>query len=93
MTRAATQDERFDRAHDHRKNWIDPDPLPLRLQPVVPAAMEVLLIVKGLTDYNAAANLIEAYAQTVASQARLQAVADTADRVFATLDSFKVPNV
>ncbi len=87
MTRAATQEERWDRERDYRKHEPRPsDPIPLRLQPVVPGAMEVAILVKGISDYTAAANLIEQYAQTVAAEAKLQAVIDTGDRILATFE-------
>lgn len=61
------------------------DYLPLRLQPSIAGAMEVALIVKGLDNVTTAAGLIEQYAQTVAAEARLQAVADTGERILAQL--------
>ena len=86
-----TQEQRFDHARDLRKH--DTDPLPLRLITPTSRALDIAVLVQGMKNPTKAADLIEQYAQTVAAEARLQAVADTADRVFATLDNFEVPNV
>lgn len=91
MTRAANEYERADHDRDLRKHDLrSADPLPARLSPPIAGALEVAILVKGLTSYTDAAALIEQYAQTVAAEARLQAVIDTGDRILAT---FEVPNV
>lgn len=81
MTRMANEYERADHERDLRKH----DTLPSRLSPPIAGAMEVALIVKGLPNISDAASLIEQYAQTVAAEARLQAVADTGERILAQL--------
>jgi hypothetical protein len=81
MTRMANDYERADHYRDERKH--EPratDPLPLRFEPVVPGAMEIALLVKGLANVNDGARLVEQYAQTVAAEARLDATAKTIDR-------------
>lgn len=86
-------DRRFTDAHwDHERDLRkhEPrasDPLPHRLSPPIAGALEVAILVKGIASYTDAAALIEQYAQTVAAEARLQAVVDTADRVFATIEA------
>jgi hypothetical protein len=83
MTRMANEYERADHDRDLRKH--DTDPLPLRLQPVVPDALAIALLVKGLANVADAASLIEQYAQTVASQARLEGVITASDRILAAI--------
>lgn len=56
-----------------------------RLDPAIPTAMEIAVLVKTTTDFSAAANLIEQYAQTVAAEARLDATVKTADRLIARI--------
>lgn len=90
MTDARTE-ARWDHQRDLRKHDgprpHDP-PLPFRLQPVVPAALAVALLVKDLKNVSDAAALVEQYAQTVAAEAALQATINAGDRILATIDSF-----
>lgn len=64
-------------------------PLPDRFTVTIPMALEVAMLARSagvsLTD---AANLIEQYARTAASEARLEAVADTSNRMLAIVDTF-----
>jgi hypothetical protein len=90
----STAEQRYDHDRDIRKHdWrpgdppsLSPDPIPFRLQPVMPAALEIAVLVKGISNYTDAAKLIEQYAQTVASEARLEAVAETSDRIMALIN-------
>lgn len=77
MTRMANEYERADHDRDLRKH----DTLPSRLSPPIAGALEVAILVKGLSNVTVAAGLIEQYAQTVAAEARLQAVIDTGERI------------
>lgn len=68
----------FDRAHDHRKNFIEDEtgPVALRLQPkLLSTAMDVALIVRSMTNLYEAGKLIDAYADARAAEKRLDAVA------------------
>jgi hypothetical protein len=91
MTDAATE-ARWDAARDRAKHDgpRPHDPIPLRLQPVISPALEIALLVKGLDNLTAAANLIEQYAQTVAAGAKLEGIELVATRI---LDAFDVPHV
>lgn len=63
------------------------DPLPLRLQPPpITGALEVAILAQAV-PLQKAADLIEQYARTVASEARLQGVVDTINRVDEAFDS------
>lgn len=53
----------------------------IRLQPNMTTALEVAVIVKCLPDIKQAADLIEQYAKTVASQARVDATIEAHDRM------------
>lgn len=74
MTRAATQDERFDHAQDHRKNYIPEPPLSVQTAPLS-TAMDIVVLVKAMPNYEDCAALIERYASGLAEQNRLDAVA------------------
>jgi hypothetical protein len=89
-------DEEFraDHYRDERKHEPRPgdrgfsaprDELPVRLSPPIATALEVAILVKGLKNIRDAERLVEQYAQTVAAEARLQAVADTGERILAQL--------
>jgi hypothetical protein len=81
----------WDRSRDYRKHEPRPsDPLPARMQVPMATALEVAIMCKGLKNIRDAEKLVEQYAQTVAAEARLQAVIDTGDRILAT---FEAPNV
>ena len=84
MTRMATQDERFDHDRDLRKH----DTLPSRLSPPIATALEVAILVKGLKNIRDAEKLVEQYAQTVASEARVQAVIDTSERILSQMSQY-----
>jgi hypothetical protein len=67
------ESERADYEHDQRKNW-SPD-IPLRLEPSpLSTAMDIALIVRGMTNLVEAAKLIEAYADAKAAATRMDAV-------------------
>lgn len=99
MTRAATQEERWDHDRDLRKNWTpENDPLPVRLTPTISEAMQIAILVKGEKNFEKAAGLIEIYAQTVAERAKLDLAIEYDRRIGVALespllDSFAVPNV
>jgi hypothetical protein len=89
MTRAATQAEQFDYNRDHRKHdWRPGDPPQHRLDVPIPMALDVALLVRApgvsLTD---AAALIEQYARTAASEAALDAVVKTSNRVMLAIEA------
>jgi len=67
----------FDHERDHAKNWLPhSDPIPLRLQPrLLSTAMDVALIVRGMSNLYEAGKLIDAYADAKAAEQRLEAVA------------------
>lgn len=72
------EDFRADHERDHRKNFIEDDagPIALRLQPrLLSTAMDVALIVRGLSNLQEAGKLIDAYADAKAAEIRLDAVA------------------
>lgn len=84
MTRY-TQEQRWDHDRDLRKHeWRPGD----RLDVPICGALEVALLVKGLKNIDDAGKLIEQYAQTVASEARLQAVTETSERILAQIAQF-----
>lgn len=68
MTRAATQEERWDRDRDYRKH--DTPPLPDRMDKPLTTAMDIVVLVKALSNYSDAAKLIDQYADMVAAAAR-----------------------
>jgi hypothetical protein len=66
--------------------YTGPDPLPLHVQaPPITGALEVAILAQAVPLQQAAA-LIEQYARTRASEARLDGVASCADRVFEALE-------
>lgn len=65
------EDWQADRFRDERKH----DRLPSRLSPPLSTAMDIALCVRGMDNLNAAAALIEQYADTKAAADRLDAVA------------------
>ncbi len=67
--------------------------LPSRLSPPIATALEVAIMCKGLKDIRDAEMLVEAYAQTVAAEARLQATIDTGERVISAIDAHGAANV
>lgn len=82
--------ERDLRKHEPRpgeKGYVDH-----RLDAPIVGALEVAMIVKGLDDPTAGAALIQQYANTVAAEARLQAVVDTTNRCISAIDSHGVAN-
>lgn len=85
MTRMANEYERADHDRDIRKH----DTLPDRFRVTIPMALEVAMLARSagvsLTD---AANLIEQYARTAASEARIDAVMETSARMLAQIDKF-----
>jgi hypothetical protein len=88
MSYAPTQEQRFDHARDLRKH-DGPRPhdrIPLRLTPTISEAMQICILVKGEKNFEAAAALIEQYAQTTAEGARLQATIDTSERILAQIE-------
>jgi len=65
-----------------------PDPLPLHVQsPPITGALEVAILAQAV-PLQQAAELIEQYARTMASQAKLDGIVECSDRVFATLEKF-----
>lgn len=79
------EESRADHYRDlHRHEWRPGD----RLDVPICGALEVALIVKGLKSIDDAGKLIEQYAQTVASEARLQAVTETSERILAQIAQF-----
>lgn len=74
---------RDERKHEPRPG--EPD-FPLRLEsPPITGALEVAILAQAVS-LQQAADLIEQYARTKASEARLEGVASCADRVFAALE-------
>lgn len=72
------EDFRADYEREHRKNFIEEDgePIALRLQPkLLSTAMDVALIVRGMSNLQDAGKLIDAYADAKAAEKRLDAVA------------------
>lgn len=88
MTRMATEFERADHDRDLAKHEPRPsDPLPDRFTVKVPMALEVAMLARSPgVSLTAAADLIEQYARTAASEARLDAVAETSHRMLAMLE-------
>lgn len=80
--------EDWDRRRDYLKHEPRPtDPLPLHVQTApIAGALEVAILAQAV-PLAAAADLIEQYAQTVASAARLDGVVTCADRVFAAIEA------
>lgn len=77
----------WDRSRDYLKHEPRPtDPLPARFQTPIAGALEVAILVQSV-PLTQGAELIEQYARTAASEARLQAVADTSDRILAVIDA------
>lgn len=84
------EDFRADHYRDHAKQEPRPGDrdFPIRLETSpLSGAMTVAILVKGLPNVTDAASLIEQYAQTVASEARLQATIDTSDRIMGVIDA------
>ena len=85
----ANEYERADHDRDIRDaDWRPGDPPPLaphRLNVLLANALEVAVLVKGVKNIRDAAALVEQYAQTVAAEARLQAVIDTSDRILSQI--------
>lgn len=89
MTRAMTEYERADHYRDHQKH--DTDPLPLRLQPPpITGALEVAILAQAVPLQQAAA-LIEQYARTCASAAKLDAISETIDRCCEAIEASGQP--
>lgn len=91
MTRAATQAEQFDRAHDHRKNYIEPDQLPDRMNKPLSTAMDIVVLVKAMPNYEHCVALIDSYADMKGALQRLDR--STEDISALILERFEVPNV
>jgi hypothetical protein len=72
MTRMATQEERWDHDRDLRKHEPRPGDkdFPIRLEKPLTTAMDIVVLVKALSNYTEAASLIETYAGMVAASAR-----------------------
>jgi hypothetical protein len=90
MTRAATQEERWDRDRDHRKHEPRPGDkdFPLRLETAVPTSVEVALLARDpAVSLTKAAELIEQYARTRASEAVVDAVAEAGNRLIAAIEA------
>lgn len=88
-------DHYYDHERDLRKHEPrpgEPDYVPLFVQsPRVAGALDVAIIAKAV-PIQAAADLIEQYAQTVAAGARLEATAEAIDRCVAEIDKFGARN-
>ena len=82
--------EHWDRVRDYRKHEPrpgEPDYIPLHAQSArVAGALEVAILAKA-APLQMAADLIEQYARTKASEAKLDGVTACADRVFAALEN------
>lgn len=92
-TAADHEHEREPRKHEDRPGDRGFEPpklteLPSRLSPPIATALEVAILVKGIKNIRDAEKLVEQYAQTVAAEARLQAVADTGERILSQLGAF-----
>jgi hypothetical protein len=67
--------------------YTGPDPLPLHVQaPPITGALEVAILAKAVPLQQAAA-LIEQYARTCASEARLEGVVEAGDRILAAIEA------
>jgi hypothetical protein len=86
MTRMANEYERADRERDYRKHEWRPGDAPDRLSVAIPTAVEVAVLVKAI-DITAGADLIEQYARTKASEARMDGVAEAYNRVCLALET------
>lgn len=73
--------EDFDHQRDLRKHEPRPTDPPSRFDRKIPTAIEVAMLVRGLTNVTDAADLIEQYAKTVAAGARLEGVSQAYSRV------------
>lgn len=72
--------------HDHERDLRKHDSLPHRLDRQIGTALDIALLCRCIVNIQDAADLIEQYAQTIASQARLDATIATSDRVCAVLE-------
>lgn len=77
---------------DHERDLRKHDTLPSRLSPPIATALEVAIMCKGLKNIRDAEKLVEQYAQTVAAEARLQAVIDTGERMISAIDNHGAGN-
>lgn len=78
------------REHERDLRHDEPRPtddLPARLKPPIATALEVAILVKGVKNIRDAEKLVEQYAQTVAAQARLDAVINTSDRIIKVIEA------
>ena len=89
----AWTERNWDHERDLRKHEPKPtDPLPARFSPPIATALEVAIMCKGLKNIRDAEKLVEQYAQTVAAEARLQAVIDTGERMISAIDNHGAGN-
>jgi hypothetical protein len=61
--------------HDHERDLRKHDSLPHRVDRKVDTAIDIVLLIRLMDDVEAAAGLIDAYADAKASERRLEAVA------------------
>lgn len=83
MTRMANEYERADHDRDLRKH----DTLPHRLDRPLSTAMDIALIVRGMSNVQVASDLIESYAQLVAADARLDEASRLGNRIIAHIEA------
>jgi hypothetical protein len=77
-------DARWDHDRDLRKH----EDFPLRLETVIPMAVEIAKLVRHPSvSLTAAAELIEQYARTKASEAAADAVLETGNRLIAAIET------
>lgn len=90
MTRMANEYERADHDRDLRKHEPRPGDrdFPIRLETAIPASVDVAVLVRNpAVSLTAAADLIEQYARTRASEAAAEATLEVGNRLIASIEA------